>query len=92
MFPPKRMDSIEDSISALYDSLQRGGDQWGGEAVVRDFGDGRTRVALSLRFQLPGKAEKELRGYIKGYLGMCGWKVPSIRVAKRYVEIVVSNV
>lgn len=92
MFPPKIAESLEEGISNLWASLERGSEgQWDSEATIVPDGD-NTRVALHLHWPLPETAKTCVAAYAKSYMLRSGWKVRSVKVTKRYVELVVSNV
>jgi hypothetical protein len=92
MYPPKVTDSLDESISNLFASLQRAGDQWTGQMGVADKGDGVTHYAFYLRDSIPEKAKKDLMAYARGYMKRSGWRVAGVRLVKRYLEVSVSNI
>jgi len=92
MYPPKLTESLDDSVTNLFASLQRGGDQWLGSIGVADKGDGCTRFALYLNEPLPKSCRSDLMSYARAYLKKCGWKVKGVHITRRYLEIMVSNV
>jgi hypothetical protein len=91
MFPPKIAESLEEGISNLWASLERAGEQWSRD-VRMDTGEDTTRVILPMSWAMAESAEKDVAAYIKSYMLRTGWKVRRVKITKRYVELIVSNV
>jgi hypothetical protein len=92
MYPPKVTDSLDESISNLFDSLQRACPVWTGHVTPVDPGEGVTKYIFTLQDSVPEAARKDLLAYVRGYVKRCGWRVTNVRLLKHYLEVSVSNV
>lgn len=85
MYPPKPSNNPLEWMNAMWQSLQRASDCFGGEAVARPEDD-----ELVLDVRLTGALTKEMKEaastYMKKYARACGWRV-NVAFKKGYVRL-----
>ncbi len=81
------MVGAKELFQGLWESLQRAGEHLSEEAILEEEEQG-ARAVFPLRDVLPAAGMRPLRGYIRGYIKAAGWSVKSLRIEKRYIELV----
>jgi hypothetical protein len=86
MYPPVRVEKLEDALKGLWESVGRAGDHFNGNGYVEYSDDKRTVVRLYLANSL-GNASEAFAEYARLYLRECGWTVAGVTTRVDYVRL-----
>lgn len=90
MFPPQPNEDLQKVVSGMWESLQRAGGHFGGEAQVASREDGFD-VVLYLKEKLPAGSSAYIKPFVLEYLKQAGWKVERLRMQKGYLALFASR-
>lgn len=90
VFPPSPNEDLQKVVTGMWESLQRAGEHFDGEAQILPR-EGGSDVVLYLKERVPKDAPRFIKSFVLEYMKQSGWKAERLRMQNGYLTLFASR-